>query len=155
MTLVARPIRLSERVSCGRSLDPCKRAVASSLDDLCMVARGGFAVVGVRCASLECDAPAACRDDEYVAVGDSLCSLVGGFEACVAEDGLEYDSGLGEGERGADTSSGSAAERYPGVGAGASVKETLGTEGERVRVELGSAVYERYVGDDHRATRDG
>lgn len=104
---------------------------------------------------LECDASAACGYDEYVAVRDSLWALVGGFDAGVAEDCPEYDSGLGEGEGGADASSGSAAEGDPGLGAGAGVQEPLGAEGERVGVELGTAVHERYVRDDHRAARDG
>lgn len=62
-----------------------------------MVARKSmWMVVGVGCAVLEGDASAACGYDEYVAVGDSLWTAVGGFEAGVAEDCLEYDSGLGE-----------------------------------------------------------
>ena len=104
---------------------------------------------------MECDASAACGYDEYVAVRDSLWALVGGFDAGVAEDCPEYDSGLGEGERGADASSGSAPEGDPRVGAGASVKETLGAECEWVGVDLGTAVHERYVWGDHGAAGDG
>jgi hypothetical protein len=87
------------------------------------------------CAGLECDACAVCGHDEYVAVGDSLWSLVGGFQAGVAEDCSQDDSCLGEGEGGAEASSGSAAEGYPGVGAGAGAQEPLGAEGALVGVE--------------------
>ena len=78
-------------------------------------------VAGLGYAGLQCDASTACGYDEHVAMGDSLWTLVRGFQAGVAEDCPEYDSGLGEGERGADASSGSAAEGNPGVGPGAAV----------------------------------
>ena len=120
-----------------------------------MVAReSSWLVTWMGCAGLECDASAVCGDDEYVAVNDPLRTSARGLQAGVAQDCPEYDSGLGEGEGGADASSGSAAEGDPGVGAGACVQEPLGAEGEWVGVELGAAVYERYVGDDHRAAGD-
>lgn len=56
---------------------------------------GVWLVVGLGCAALECDASTACGYDEYVAVGDSLWTLVGAFKAGVTEDRPEYDSGLG------------------------------------------------------------
>jgi hypothetical protein len=128
----------------------------SWLGDSRVVARESvWVVVGVGCAGLEGDASAACGYDEYVAVGDSLWALVGGFDAGVAEDCPEHDSRLGKGKGGADASSGSAAEGNPGVGPGACAQEPLGAEGERVGVDLGAAVYERYVGDDHGAAWDG